>query len=339
MPTDFAPHDLTSATSHSPFVISSAHTHIGGYEVWKVLDGGAGYWIGDYGGVEFVQLNIDAVDGVKDVAPHYMTAADAPSPFVVSQSSAPIGGYSGWQAFSDSYWIGSLSASEWVKIDFGSGVSHILGAYQIRIPSTDTNRAPRDWTIQGSNDDSAWTTIDTVSGETAWGANEIRGFVCDTTTTAYRYFRIVITANDGNPSYIQIGELYLYAVASGTPTTKICVSYEIKAGPTPNRAPRDWTFQGSNDGGAWDVLDTVTGESGWSIDEIRAFTCDVATTAYQFFRLNITANNGGGAYTEIQELYLYEAEAAGLLGHGFFCSGPGIVGLPASITGNIGILS
>ena len=313
---DFAPHDLTSATSHSPFVISSAHTHVGGNEIWKVLDGGAGYWIGDYGGIEFVQLNIDAVNGAKDVAPHYMTSANAPTPFVVSQSSAPIGGYSGWQAFSDSYWIGNNSGSEWVKLDFGTGVSHTLVAYQLKIPSTDTNRSPRDWTIQGSNDDSGWTTVDTVSGETAWGANEIRSFVCDTTTTAYRYFRIVITANDGNPSYTQISELYLYATASGSPDTKIAGSYAIKSGPTavdsPLRAPNSWTFQGSSNGGAWDILDTVTGESGWSINETRTFTCDVVAVAYQFFRLMITATNGGGSYTEIQEWYLYEGTTSSI---------------------------
>jgi hypothetical protein len=63
-------------------------------------------------------------------------------------------------------------------------------------------------------------------------------------------------------------------------------------------------MEGSNDGVTWDTLDTVSSETGWSDGEIRTYTCDVATTAYCMFRLNVTAIQTGGDLLLIGELYL-----------------------------------
>jgi hypothetical protein len=68
---------------------------------------------------------------------------------------------------------------------------------------------------------------------------------------------------------------------------------------------RDWTLQGSNDNIDWDVLDTVTGETNWGDLEKREFDCDVVTTAYRYFKINITANNGNAFAVSISEIYLY----------------------------------
>jgi hypothetical protein len=70
----------------------------------------------------------------------------------------------------------------------------------------------------------------------------------------------------------------------------------------PESVPRNWTFE-AWDGISWIVLDTVTGNSG-TATVTRTLT---NTTAYIKYRINITLNNGNGAYTGIQELRMYEA--------------------------------
>lgn len=62
----------------------------------------------------------------------------------------------------------------------------------------------------------------------------------------------------------------------GAGNEKNIVQYAVSSYPTStqtnNRSCKDWTFEGSNDGSNWDVLDTVTGETGWTLGEQRVFT-------------------------------------------------------------------
>jgi len=51
--------------------------------------------------------------------------------------------------------------------------------------------------------------------------------------------------------------------------------------------PEDWTFEGSNNDSDWDVLDTVTGETGWGTSEKRSFTF-TNSTYYEYYRINIS---------------------------------------------------
>jgi len=63
-----------------------------------------------------------------------------------------------------------------------------------------------------------------------------------------------------------------------------------------NRAPNSWTIVGSNTGafsGEEVTIDTVSGESGWSDQEVRWFDCSDNDTAYTYYRMNISSNNGG----------------------------------------------
>src|SRR5581483_8805729 len=59
----------------------------------------------------------------------------------------------------------------------------------------------------------------------------------------------------------------------------------------PERDPKDWQFQGSNDGTDWTTLDTQTGQT----FPVRSYEIEYALAkpaAYRYFRLNVTANNG-----------------------------------------------
>ena len=81
-------------------------------------------------------------------------------------------------------------------------------------------------------------------------------------------------------------------------------------GPT-TRAPKDWTFEASNDGENWTVLDTRSGETGWVADQIRDYGF-VNKTAYEYYKFNCTANNGDAAMMAIMELQFLQGGVADL---------------------------
>lgn len=63
------------------------------------------------------------------------------------------------------------------------------------------------------------------------------------------------------------------------------------ANDAPGRDPQNWTIQGSNDGTSWTTLDTRTGESFESRFQTKTYEF-ANTTAYTFYRLDITLNHG-----------------------------------------------
>lgn len=82
----------------------------------------------------------------------------------------------------------------------------------------------------------------------------------------------------------------------------------------PNRAPQAWTFEGSNNGTTWTVLDTRTSQTAWvSPQQVRYFSFS-NSTAYTYYRLNVSANNGDGLLA-VAELWVSDVVAAGSGGY------------------------
>ncbi len=76
----------------------------------------------------------------------------------------------------------------------------------------------------------------------------------------------------------------------------LVTKYSItSANDAPSRDPRDWTFEGSNDGADWVILDTRTNQSFPSRFQERSFTF-ANNDLYQYYRLNMTENHGSDAY-------------------------------------------
>ncbi len=84
------------------------------------------------------------------------------------------------------------------------------------------------------------------------------------------------------------------------------------------RAPKDFSLLGSHDGTGWVELHSQTGVTGWADGQQRyyAFPND---TAYAYYRFIISANNGDGTYTGLNELEFFLVP-----------SPPAIENLPAS---------
>ena len=84
------------------------------------------------------------------------------------------------------------------------------------------------------------------------------------------------------------------------------VNYALtSANDSSGRDPKDWKLQGSQDGETWTTLDTRTGETFPSRFQTRQFQF-TNTTAYQHYRLEITANSGE-PLTQLAELRLFSA--------------------------------
>ena len=77
------------------------------------------------------------------------------------------------------------------------------------------NNYPRDWTIEGSNDGTTWTVLDTRTNETysdtsLSGVNSGRKFTVSGNSTSYNRYRMDVTANNGGASHVIMGEWKLF---------------------------------------------------------------------------------------------------------------------------------
>ena len=79
--------------------------------------------------------------------------------------------------------------------------------------------------------------------------------------------------------------------------------YNLKVNSFAARAPKAWTFRGSNDGTTWTPLDARRYEIGWTAGEYRYYSFSNAV-AFTQYRLDFTANNGD-AYTQFAHLEFY----------------------------------
>ena len=146
-----------------------------------------------------------------------MTANNAPTPFVASASTEFDGSYPAWKAFDGTtagYWSTTTAGKIpcWLKIDLGN--AKVLNGYSIYMDAG--TYAPETWKFQGSNNDSDWTDLDSQASLT-FGAGETKQFNF-TNSTAYRYYRIAVTANRG-ANYTYINELKVFNSIVDSETT------------------------------------------------------------------------------------------------------------------------
>lgn len=99
-------------------------------------------------------------------------------------------------------------------------------------------------------------------------------------------------ANSGNTGWLR----YYF----GAPKTVIGYSLG-SANDVPGRDPKNWQFQGSHDGNTWTTLDTQSGQTFSNRFQIIQYPIN-NTAAYEFYRLNITANNGDSSGVQLSEL-------------------------------------
>jgi hypothetical protein len=155
-----------------------------------------------------------------------MTSNTTPSPYIVSASGFDGTNYP-YYAFDNSIsTIWRVNATTgWLKIDLGT--PKIIGKYTLqKNNSSNIDLWASDWTFEGSNDDVNWTVLHSKVGQT-WSSStygESFDFIIDN-PSSYRYYKINITKNAGNTSYLAIGNLMMYEVVSQTiPSSLVTVT-------------------------------------------------------------------------------------------------------------------
>ena len=71
------------------------------------------------------------------------------------------------------------------------------------------------------------------------------------------------------------------------------------------RAPKTWTFSGSNDGETWTTLDTQASETGWAANGESRYYAFENNTPYEYYKYDCTALNGGTDYLQLWELEFF----------------------------------
>ena len=125
----------------------------------------------------------------------------------VSASREFSASYRAWEAFDGSTsnqdsWV-STPGSQWLKIDFGSAQN--VSKYDIWHIGNVTDI--KTWTFQGSDNNSSWTTLDSrtvTNPSNGWGEYTLAS------TETYRYYRLNITANNGNGALQRVDEMKIY---------------------------------------------------------------------------------------------------------------------------------
>ena len=117
-----------------------------------------------------------------------------------------------WDSYSN---IPSVSVPQWLQTDFGSGNAKTVNSYSVRIYAGALNYQPADWTLQGSNNGSSWSVLDTRSSIVWSVAGQTKIFTV-ATPGSYRYYRLSVTRT-GDGARVIIAELGLYPEASPSP--------------------------------------------------------------------------------------------------------------------------
>ena len=165
---------------------------------------------------------------------------------------------------SGSKWLSS--AVSWLQYDFGSGATQTIKRYSVTSANDVPARDPKDWQFQGSNDGSAWTTLDTQSNQSFATRFEALTYSISS-PGAYRYYRLNVTANGGDGS-TQLSELGLFTDVGRTipdGTYRVLNRRSLKAldvqnGGTANgTALVQWGYSGANNQ-KWTFADQGNGQ-------------------------------------------------------------------------------
>jgi hypothetical protein len=127
-------------------------------------------------------------------------SADLTSGKTFTESSSYHAGTVGAQSFDDNtstHWgADGNSSTEWIKVDFGSGVTKTITKISVQGQLSGWNGI-KDFKLQGNNtssDTTGWVDIFTKTGHPN---NEVKYEYVVSNSTAYRYYRIYITAAHG----------------------------------------------------------------------------------------------------------------------------------------------
>lgn len=124
----------------------------------------------------------------------------------------------------------------------------------------------------------------------------------DSNNIAWRAFdRIINQGHVGSGSIGHLGYEFFNPIKIGKYSLNSSGSGVIQA------LPKNWTFQGSNDGINWSILDRQVNQTWATANAVKEYIIDInKVSSYKMYRLNWTSNDGYSYYTNIAELRMFE---------------------------------
>jgi hypothetical protein len=165
---------------------------------------------------------------------------------------------------------------------FNGGAAFKITGYSLVSSADSPARDPRDWQLFGSYDGVTWVLLDSRVNQTfsSRGQTLSFGFI---NNTAFRFHRLDITANAGDPDSLQLAELKLYGPDFSPDTTGPVIT-----------TPGDLTVAGSTAAGAnvtfeVSAVDAVSGNSVAAADPASGSLFPIGTTL-----VTVTATDAAG---------------------------------------------
>lgn len=186
-------------------------------------------------------LDAGASGGYASIVP---TMVDYIIPAGMASSSTEFAGGTcpPWEAMDkvlsgDNGWLtaqGSLTG--WIQ--YALPVPKIVKLYGIYPYETLETAAPKNWTLEGSNDGNTWTVIDTRTAVTSWTANTQNVYQV-TAPGSYSYYRLDCTLNNGHAQYLGMAEWNMWEYEPTTTGVRIA---SAPGGSTINWTEKDPAF-------------------------------------------------------------------------------------------------
>lgn len=161
---------------------------------------------------------IDKIEFTKNIVP-IMAAAEDEFCKITSSSNYDAN-YLPFRAFrgntNDAFgWLTQNGINTgWLKVEFKTTTPKIVGFSINSRNTTDAGtHSPKDFIIEGSNDDDNWDLLGDYVGEVDWRQNERRYFAL-TYTNNYKYYRISITAVSGAGAFAGFGMMEFFESAN-----------------------------------------------------------------------------------------------------------------------------
>ena len=173
----------------------------------------------------------------------------------------------------------SVGTPQWARLQLPSATV----VTQYRVYPLNTSRAPKDFTFQGSNDGSSWTTLDTRTG-VAWASTASKLFTF-TNSTAYTYHRLHVTATQ-DADLLHLYEIELNETKNGTLDSPAELWMVIRATSTNSLA---WRFGTGAGGDYYPFSDGKVYSAGFTTARYAEFTPTLAINQWRLIRISQNA--------------------------------------------------
>ena len=188
-------------------------------------------------------------------------------------------------------WYEAAPSGVWAEYQFPNGFAWTITQYRISSANDVPQRDPAAWMLQGSNDGSTWTTVDTESGQSFANRQQTNTYTV-ASPAPYRFYRLYITANNGGSSYgIQLSELALLSSAADA-GDKTAPALTL---------PAPITVSATSDSGATVSFNATAADAGSGSVVVNTTPASgslfpIGTTTVQCYATDLAGNTASGSF-------------------------------------------